>query len=52
MRIAKREFPLPKPILAIEPWGAEKTSQTVKDSADKIVGWSTDSVVQAIRELA
>ena len=52
IEIAKREFPLPKPILAIEPFGAEKTSQTVKDSADKIVGWNTDSVVQAIRELA
>jgi hypothetical protein len=52
IRIAKREFPSPKPILAIEPWGAEKTSQTVKDNADKIVGWNTDSIVQAIRELA
>jgi len=51
IRIAKREFPFAKPILAIEPWGAERTSQMVKDNADKIVGWNTDSVVGAIREL-
>jgi hypothetical protein len=50
--IAAKEFPQPKPILAIQPWGAERTSQKVKDNADKIVGWSTDSIVSAIRELA
>ena len=49
--IAAKEFPLPKPILAIEPWGSEKTSQKVKDNADIIVGWNTDSIVSAIREL-
>ncbi len=26
-----------KPILAIEPWGSEKMSSKVKNSADKIV---------------
>lgn len=41
---------LGKPILAIEPWGAEKTSMKVKNSADKIVRWNTDSIVSAIRE--
>ena len=41
-----------KPILAIEPWGSEKTSLKVKNSADKIVKWNTDSVVDAIRYLA
>ena len=50
--IAAREFPSPKPILAIEPWGSEKTSQKVKDNADRIVGWNTNSIVNAIRELA
>lgn len=52
IQIAKKEFPEPKPILAIEPWGAEMTSQKVKDNADKIVAWDTGSVVSAIRELA
>jgi hypothetical protein len=42
---------LDKPILAIEPFGAEKTSLKVKKSADKIVKWNGDSIVRAIREL-
>ncbi|MBC6368721.1 TIR domain-containing protein [Algoriphagus sp. AK58] len=50
--IAKKEFKTPKPIIAIEPWGAEKTSKVVKDSADIIVGWNTESVVNAIRSLS
>lgn len=41
---------LGKPIIAVEPWGAEKTSIEIKNSADKIVGWNTDSIVSAIRE--
>lgn len=41
---------LGKPIIAVEPWGAEKTSIKVKNPADKIVGWNTDSIVSAIRE--
>ena len=50
--IAKNEFSSSKPIIAIEPFGAEKTSKTVKGAADKIVKWNTDSIVAAIRELA
>ncbi len=49
--IAKNDFSSPKPIIAIEPWGAEKTSKVVKDSADLIVGWNTESIVDAIRQL-
>lgn len=41
-----------KPILAIEPWGSEKTSSKVKNAADKIVKWNTSSIVDAIRELS
>jgi len=40
-----------KPILAIEPWGSEKTSSVVKQAANKIVKWNTESIVAAIREL-
>ena len=43
---------LGKPILAVEPWGAEKTSAKVKNSADKRVKWNTDSIVSAIREIS
>ena len=52
IKIARSSFSGPKPILAIEPWGSEKTSQMVKDNADQIVGWNTKSIVSAIRELA
>lgn len=38
-----------KKIIAVEPWGAERTSQTVKNAADVVVGWNTDSIVNAIR---
>ncbi|HFS5874061.1 TPA: TIR domain-containing protein [Citrobacter werkmanii] len=41
-----------KPIIAIEPWGAERTSKVVKDAADKVVKWNSNSIVAAIRELA
>ena len=51
IKIAKG-FTTPKPILAIEPWASEKISQVVKDNADKIVKWSTSSIVSGIRELA
>lgn len=51
IRIAQTGFSTPKPILAIQPWGAEKTSRLVQDAADDIVGWNTESVVRAIRDL-
>lgn len=38
-----------KTIIAIEPWGAERTSLVVKQAADKVVGWNTRSIVNAIR---
>ena len=38
-----------KKIIAIEPWGSEKTSKTVKNAADIIVKWNKDSIVDAIR---
>lgn len=38
-----------KTIIAIEPWGSEKTSVKVKNAANKIVRWNTDSIVSAIR---
>lgn len=43
---------LGKPILAIEPWGSEKTSTRVKNAADRIVKWNTSSIVDGIRELS
>lgn len=51
IKIARNEFFSSKPIIAIQPWGAERTSQKVKENADTIVAWNTSSIVEAIREL-
>lgn len=40
-----------KPIVAIEPWGSERTSQHVKDNATTIVSWNSSSIVNAIRDV-
>lgn len=47
--IAKEDFK--KPVLAITPWGAQRVSTVVRDSADLIVKWNTSSIVGGIREL-
>lgn len=39
-----------KKIIAVEPWGSERTSARVKLYADKIVKWQTSSIVSAIKE--
>lgn len=39
-----------KPIIAIEPWGSEKTSKIVKDNATVIVKWQGISIANAIKE--
>lgn len=41
-----------KPIIAVQPWGAERTSTVVKNAADTIVGWNSKSVANAVREYA
>ena len=52
IKIAKKEFGnQPKPIIAIEYWGSERTSSVVKKNADRVVKWNTESIVSAIREL-
>lgn len=40
---------LGKKIIAIQPWGAERTSLVVKQAADSIVAWNTNSIIRAIR---
>lgn len=40
-----------KKIIAVQPWGSERTSQKVKDNADHIVGWYSLSLVNAIKAL-
>ena len=38
-----------KKIIAVEPWDSEKTSRVVKNAADVIVKWRTDSIISTIR---
>lgn len=51
IRLANSGFSNPKPIVAIQPWDSDKTSTVVKESADMIVGWKTNPIVSAVREL-
>lgn len=39
-----------KPIIAVQPWGAERTSSVVKDAATTIVGWNAKSVANAVKQ--
>lgn len=41
-----------KPIIAVEYWGAERTSKVVKDAATIVVKWNAKSVADAVREYA
>lgn len=52
IKIAQTEFTNPKPILAVKPWASTQVSSVVSDAADEIVGWSTNSIVSAIRKLS
>lgn len=38
-----------KKIIAVEPFGSERTSQVVKQNADVIVKWNSSSIISAIR---
>lgn len=49
--LAKTGFYKAKPTIAVRPRGNERISQTVRDAADRLVGWNTQSVVRAIREV-
>ncbi|HER34545.1 MAG TPA: TIR domain-containing protein [Halothiobacillaceae bacterium] len=42
---------LMKPILGIRPWGAQRMPAAVNNAANIVVGWNTDSIVNAIRQL-
>ena len=49
--LAKGGFIKPKPVIAVRPWGNQRISQKVRDAADKLVGWNTQSVISAIKEV-
>jgi len=41
---------LGKPIIGIKPWGNTNVSTAVSSVANEVVGWTTDSIVEAIRK--
>lgn len=41
-----------KPIIGIIPQGQVRVPQAVQDVADELVGWNTNSIIDAIRRLA
>jgi hypothetical protein len=41
-----------RPILAVNPWGAQKTASVVAEAANQTVGWNKQSVVDGIWRLA
>lgn len=48
IKIAKQGFQSPKPIIAIKPRGQIRISEVVRQNADELVCWNTDSIVTAI----
>lgn len=52
IQIAKKEFLVPKPIIAIKPWAQTNVSAVVAQNANELVGWNTESIVAAIRKWA
>ena len=52
IELAERGFKVAKPIVAIEPWASSRASVAVREAASRVVGWNTESVVRAIRELS
>ena len=40
------------PVIGVKPWGNERMPTLVQDNAKEIVGWTTDSIVDAIRRWA
>jgi hypothetical protein len=43
---------LRKPIIAIQPFDASRTSFIIKQNADRIVDWNIDSIISTIHELS
>jgi len=41
---------LMKPIIGIQPWGAQRMPSAVQNAANIIVGWNSSSIVQSVRD--
>jgi len=38
-----------KPIVGVKPWGQERVPQIIQEVSCELVGWNTNSIVQAIK---
>lgn len=52
IQAAKKGLLNPKPIIGVKPWGQTNVSSVVVENADALVGWNTESIVNAIRRYA
>lgn len=52
IQAAKKGFLNPKPIIGVKPWGQTNVSSVVAENVDVLVGWNTESIVNAIRRHA
>ncbi|NLV73353.1 MAG: molecular chaperone Tir, partial [Chloroflexi bacterium] len=50
IQISKTDFA--KPIVGVKPWAQTNVSSVVSQNADILVGWSSKSIIDAIREYA
>lgn len=50
--MAKNAFANKKPIIGIKPWANTQVSSIVTANADIMVGWNTDSIINAIIKYA
>lgn len=51
IEIAEYEYNRAKPIIGVVPRGSTRISSAVRRSADRIVGWNSRSLINAVREL-
>ena len=52
IQAAKQGFLNPKPMVGIKPWAQTNVSSVVSNNVNALVGWNTDSIVDAIKRLA
>jgi hypothetical protein len=49
--ICTTQFATKKPIVGINPWGAQRSSQVVQEAAAVMANWNTESIIAAIRQV-
>ncbi len=50
--IAKNQFAIPRPIIAVHTGSIERVPKAIREAADEIVSWRSANLVYAIKEFA